>query len=226
MTMMENFEKTVIFGDVHGDADRLERALEYSLKDPSSRLIFTGDYVNRGKRSRQVLDLLIDARSGHPGEVVLLRGNHEESFLKFLDGGRLSDFAAHGGLATIRSYLGEVQSGALEDFKKIFPKGHRKLLEGTLPFYEDQNILVSHAGFDPRDPESRDPAALYSRGHPDIFAHTGPWPSPLTICGHYVQNSLRPYDTENLVCIDTGCGTLPSGPLTGLILPEHRYVQF
>ncbi|SEE03479.1 serine/threonine protein phosphatase 1 [Streptomyces sp. 3213] len=222
----DNSEKTAIFGDVHGDADRLEKALEFYSKEPPSRIIFTGDYINRGKQSRRVLDLLISSIFEHPSDIVLLRGNHEESLLKFLDGGKLADFAAHGGLATIKSYLGTVHSGAPEGFKEEFPKEHRGLIEGTLPFYEDQSILVSHAGFDPQDPQSRNPVALYLKGHHGLFGHTGPWPRPLTVCGHYVQNSRKPYDTENLVCLDTGCGTLPNGPLTSLILPERTYVQF
>lgn len=222
----ESSDNTVIFGDVHGDADRLERALEFSFRESLPRVIFTGDYVNRGRQSRRVLDLLVKAKVDYPGEIVLLRGNHEESLLKFLYGGKLADFAAHGGLATIRSYLDSVKTGAPDEFKRRFPNEHLMLLEETSSFYEDEGILVSHSGFDPQDPTSRGPAALYTRGHPDIFTHAGPWPKPLTICGHYVQNSLRPYDTENLICIDTGCGTLLGGPLTGLLLPGRKFVQF
>ncbi|MFJ1959014.1 metallophosphoesterase [Streptomyces microflavus] len=222
----EDSDNIAIFGDVHGDADRLERALEFSFKNSISRVIFAGDYVNRGKRSRQVLDLLVRAKNDYPGEVILLRGNHEESLLDFLHGGKLPDFAAHGGLATIRSYLDSVKTGAPDEFKIIFPDEHRMLLEETSAFYEDEGILVSHSGFDPQDPASRRPAALYTKGHPEIFTHTGPWPRPLTVCGHYVQTSLQPYDTENLVCLDTGCGTIPGGLLTGLLLPGHKFVQF
>jgi serine/threonine protein phosphatase 1 len=214
-----------VIGDVHADADRLARALDVLLADSRVHLIFTGDYVNRGSDSRRVLDLLTTARNEHAGGVTLLRGNHEDALLAYLDGGSLPDFAAHGGLATVRSYLKVVRSGALDEFRATFPPAHRSLLERMVLSYENDDVLVSHAGFDPADPRARTPQALCD-GHPGLFEHGGPWPQSLTVCGHYVQSDGRPYDSPHLVCLDTGCGTLPGAPLTVLYLPERSFRQF
>lgn len=224
--MTEAARALAVVGDVHGDANRLAAALDVLLTDATLHLVFTGDYVNRGPDSRRVLDLLIAAREAHPGGVTLLRGNHEAALLAFLNGGGLPEFAACGGLATVRSYLEVVGSGALDEFRYTFPPAHRALLDSTIGWYEDEDLLVSHAGFDPADPWERTPRALYTQGHPDLFGHDGPWPRPLTVCGHYVQRGGKPYDSPRLVCLDTGCGTLPKGPLTVLTLPARDFSQF
>jgi serine/threonine protein phosphatase 1 len=223
--MTQQKQALAVVGDVHGDADRLARALGVLLADSRMHLVFTGDYVNRGPGSRRVLDLLAAARNEHVGGVTLVRGNHEDALLAYLEGGSLPEFAAHGGLATVRSYLGVVKSGALDEFRATFPRTHRLLLERMVASYEDDDVLVSHAGFDPADPWARTPQALRD-GNPGLFEHRGPWPQSLTVCGHYVQSDGRPYDSPHLVCIDTGCGTLPGAPLTVLYLPERSFRQF
>lgn len=222
---MNSDEACTILGDVHGDATRLSRALDTFLK-LGAPLILVGDYVNRGPDSRKVLDLLIVARNRYRDRLVLLRGNHDQSLLNFLNGGSLSDFAAHGGISTIRSYLDHVSDSAIKDFRNNFPTAHRKLLEQTNSYYQTDSILVSHTGFDPANPNSRDPAAMYEHGHPGIFTHQGPWPRDTTVCGHYVQKHGDPYMGPHLVCIDTGCGTVPRGHLTAVSFPDRSVMQF
>jgi serine/threonine protein phosphatase 1 len=224
--MNEPRTRLAVVGDVHGDAERLARALDALLADVATPIVFTGDYVNRGPDSWRVLELLIAARDRHSAGITLIRGNHEDALLEFLNGGSLSDFAAHGGLATIRSYLTVVRTGAVEEFKDGFPKEHRALLEGMPLFYENDILLISHAGFDPADPSARTPEILYGGSHPELFSYEGPWPRSLTVCGHYIQPQGQPYNSEHLICLDTGCGTLPGSPLTVLHLPERKFRQF
>ena len=60
--------------------------------------------------------------------------------------------------------------------------------------------------------------------HPELFQLRTLGPK-LHVCGHYPQKSLIPFRNENLVCLDTGCGTLRDGRLTALFLPEMRFLQ-
>jgi serine/threonine protein phosphatase 1 len=96
-------------GDVHGRNDLLEtlleRVREHAAAHPISRplLVFVGDYVDRGPSSRQVLDRLMLCSSSQ--EAVILRGNHEQYLLDFLDNpASLSDWLRCGGLETLRSF--------------------------------------------------------------------------------------------------------------------------
>jgi len=224
--MFQRTQPLYVVGDVHGDAERLARSLDYLLARPEAHIIFAGDYVNRGPSSRLVLDLLISAKEAHAGSMTLLRGNHEEALLSYLKTGSLPEFAAHGGLITVRSYLDIITSGALEEFREQYPTPHRIFLESLAGWYEDDEVLISHTGFEPTEPSARTPASLYGKGNPELFQHHGPWPKPLTICGHYVQRGGRPYMSDHLICIDTGCGTVPDAPLTVLSLPGRKVQQF
>lgn len=44
---------------------------------PDTKLLFLGDYVDRGMYSVEVLILLYSLKLNYPKSVVMLRGNHE-----------------------------------------------------------------------------------------------------------------------------------------------------
>jgi serine/threonine protein phosphatase 1 len=215
----------VAVGDVHGHAEKVEKVLE-TYVGRVGKLIFVGDYVNRGPDSRGVLDLLSQARREMGDDLILLRGNHDQVLLDFLTTGKPCRLIAHGGLHTIRSYHSAIEDDVLDSFIEIFPPSHRKLLEETRPYYEAPGTLFSHAGFSPACPHSRSAHDMFLTSHKNLFQHTGPWPAPLTVCGHYVQTDGQPAALGNLWCLDTGCGTFPDAPLTVLEVEDLRTTQF
>lgn len=213
-----------VIGDVHGNAVALEKALEASIGQYET-IILVGDYVDWGPESRGVLDLLVWARD-QSRNLVLLRGNHDQALLDFLDGGSFADYAALGGLNTIASY-GTPTSGRIhEHFVESFPDAHRALLESTKPFWESQQTLISHAGFDPARLRDRSPSSMYMRSHSEIFDHLGPWPARLVVVGHYLQLGGQPLVRERLAAIDTGSGRLPHAPLTLFRTEDRSFTQY
>ncbi|KAL1971020.1 hypothetical protein VTN77DRAFT_2854 [Rasamsonia byssochlamydoides] len=72
-----NGRRLVIVGDVHGCKDELDKLLKKVSFDTSAgdHLIFTGDMINKGPHSSEVVDL---ARRLHASCV---RGNHEDRIL-------------------------------------------------------------------------------------------------------------------------------------------------
>ena len=224
---MNEFSNAIVAGDVHGELAPLQELLRFARKN-GRPLILLGDYINRGPRSREVIDELCSAASErNAGRFVFLLGNHERELLKFLDGGPLEDFAAHGGLATMSSYLvDDVADDPVTEFRDRFDKRHREFLESLPSFLETSNYLFSHTGFDPSDIYLRTNAAVAGRGNPRIFSHTGPWPKSRTFFGHFVQPDSHPYISPNLVCLDTGCGTIADRPLTAFDIESNQVLQF
>lgn len=65
----------IIFGDIHGCFYTLEKLLHRVHKlDPNAKLIFIGDYVDRGHHNKEVVDLLLSLQKEG---AVCLRGNHD-----------------------------------------------------------------------------------------------------------------------------------------------------
>jgi len=68
-----------IFGDLHGDFQSLTALLEACAKrPPEQKLLFLGDYVDRGPNSLEVLTLLLAWKIKYPKHIFMLRGNHED----------------------------------------------------------------------------------------------------------------------------------------------------
>jgi len=68
--------KVVFVGDTHGDLEATETVLNLYLK-PGYTLVFLGDYVDRGKYSRENIELLLKKKLEAPNQIFLLLGNHE-----------------------------------------------------------------------------------------------------------------------------------------------------
>lgn len=72
----------IVVGDIHGDLSTLEQILDKIdfvrfLSNPYNKMIFLGDYVDRGQESFEVVYRLFYLKYRFPDSVILLRGNHE-----------------------------------------------------------------------------------------------------------------------------------------------------
>jgi protein phosphatase len=72
-----NSDRVIIVGDIHGDLNALNSAVEHwdSKRDI---LVLLGDYADRGKRSIEVIERTIQLLDEYPDRVIGLRGNHED----------------------------------------------------------------------------------------------------------------------------------------------------
>ncbi len=72
--------------DIHGYMLPLKKALSRVDLYGDNRLVLLGDYIDYGPESGQVLRLIYDLQRRHgAGKVIVLRGNHEEMLLEWLD---------------------------------------------------------------------------------------------------------------------------------------------
>src|SRR5258707_998339 len=101
---------TVAIGDIHGNLPALLDLLQQVGNEVGRGdvVVFLGDYIDRGHDSRGCIDRILALREESRAEVVCLRGNHEDWFLRTRE-----DYTRHSwllgmeGLDTIRSYSPE-----------------------------------------------------------------------------------------------------------------------
>ncbi|GAB4306756.1 MAG: metallophosphoesterase [Promethearchaeota archaeon] len=69
--------RVLIVGDTHGDWSSSKAAYEAFLEYGCKRLVFLGDYVDRGNYQVDNVNFVLYLKLLHRYKVVLLRGNHE-----------------------------------------------------------------------------------------------------------------------------------------------------
>jgi diadenosine tetraphosphatase ApaH/serine/threonine PP2A family protein phosphatase len=79
---IHELENLAVISDLHGDPYSLFRILdeinyEKFLSRPKNKLVFLGDYVDRGSDSVSVIYAVCHLKHAYPDSVVLMRGNHE-----------------------------------------------------------------------------------------------------------------------------------------------------
>ncbi len=68
--------QTVLVGDTHGDFNATRTVVKRYLGG-DKKLVFLGDYVDRGEDSRANINYLLCLKLAYPANLFLLQGNHE-----------------------------------------------------------------------------------------------------------------------------------------------------
>lgn len=241
--------RTFAVGDIHGDIHALERALaKLPPLDAGDTLVLLGDYVDRGPRSREVVELIRhELPKRLPCKLVCLRGNHEDGWLRVASGG-WPEFvipAPNGCLATLRSYQGLVadpeEVATTDDFKHMqhglfLPDGVVDWMNALPFFYEDDHAIYVHAGLVEKDgkwlhpSETENPTQLLwvrtmrffqgYRGKRVVCGHTATECLPPELSSFTPEDPLDMWVGDSVVVVDTGCGK--GGFLTILELPAMK----
>lgn len=69
-------KKIIFVGDTHGDLEASQKIIRDYLKS-GNKIVFLGDYVDRGPFSKENLDFLLKQKEQFPKQIYLLQGNHE-----------------------------------------------------------------------------------------------------------------------------------------------------
>ena len=143
---------TYAVGDIHGRFDLLVGALaaiEAHAAGAPAKLLFLGDYVDRGPGSRQVVERLMALEA----EAVCLRGNHEALMVQALSGGGSRAFRhwmSVGGRETLASY--GVDEADPEAAVAAVPEAHLRWMESLPLTSGDGHRIYVHAGLMPSTP--------------------------------------------------------------------------
>lgn len=149
-------------GDIHGRADLLIDMHELIRADAAGfegdrRIVYLGDYIDRGLQSKQVVELLLEPQL--PGfDTVFLKGNHEQAMLDFLDYPEATaGWLSFGGRETLMSYginvtfmpLMKDMQNLADELAQVLPDSHREFLEDGLLSYRAGDYYFVHAGIRP-----------------------------------------------------------------------------
>jgi serine/threonine protein phosphatase 1 len=206
-------------GDIHGCLESLERLLDKINPDlTEDRLLFVGDYIDRGPRSKGVVDYIIRLKEqAPPGQIICLKGNHEAMFLNFLAGGPGEMFLFNGGLETLEEYWGDNWVG--QDRKSLtLPPDHAQFFQDLELYYESPDYIFVHGGLKPGVPldEQVEEDLLWIRG---AFITSEADFGRRVIFGH--TPFKRPLVMPNKIGIDTGA--VYGRYLTALKLPGEEF---
>jgi len=187
-----------VIGDIHGCFDELVELLDLIKQDAALQpsgpkyVVFLGDLMDRGPKSKEVIEHLLSYKSDFATPVFLM-GNHEEVFLKVLSGsqGALASWFEFGGRSCVRSYgvenLGEILINPENVLFRIQEKVRVPIEKQTT---KDLRWI-------------RNEFIKYTKPHPFIIVH-----------GHTIVETAQVL--SNRIPVDTG--TYEGGPLTAVRL--------
>lgn len=161
-----------IIGDVHGCYETLKKLVENHWDPENEVFVQLGDLIDRGNFSVDTVEYVQGIRDSHPDSTVLLRGNHEQEFIRHVELGNNMTWLMQGGDRTIKEFQEKGRDiSAFAKWMKELPLS-----------WENKHVFISHAGisrrttnpFDTIDPEgilwTRSP--LKNIGKVQVVGHT------------------------------------------------------
>ena len=206
-------------GDIHGQAKELDRVLNLIEADGGvdAKIVFLGDYVDRGPDSKAVVQRLIEGvKSGRNWHCI--KGNHDRYLTRFVSDMTVYDPRTSTGLfwfnprlggdKTLLSYGVNAHDG--QELEPIFakaqelvPQEHLDFLQERPLFIETESMIFVHAGLRPGvrlEEQSEDDMMWIRDGFLDFTESFG----KLIVHGHTALE--YPEHAGNRVNLDGGAG--------------------
>ena len=223
-------------GDIHGCLSQLtslhKNILTYDKFDPKNDLlIYLGDYIDRGKNSKEVIDQILKLRSNNI-KTINLMGNHDEFMIDFIlnKKNNIKNWINFGADQTFRSYGVEIVEYIKDGFEdEVVDKLRNALLNkidnSHLDFfknlkisYSSEKYLFVHAGIDPSKGLNNQTKKDFLWSRSEKFFSKDFKSEKIIVHGHTPEENIINYPFR--INVDSGCYF--SGKLSSVCLTDNN----
>ena len=185
--------------DIHGCFLTFKEILNKINFSKDDELYLLGDYINKGPRSKEVVDFIMESQN-EEYKIKTLRGNHEQILLDSINGRN-----------RIEALQETLNSFGIDNIKKLDKKYIRWFSELEY-FYEIQDFIFVHAGFNfhINNPFNDKKSMLWIRDWYQSIDYN--WlKSKIIVHGHtpttknQIQKMLKNINNIQVLAIDSGC---------------------
>jgi len=183
-------------GDIHGSYKALKTIFNQGMIQPKDKVVFLGDYVDRGPDSKGVIDWLINKRNSFDFEFIL--GNHEIMMRTAKTSPqRLTEWLHFGGTKTLDSY----KIGDDKNWMNKIDKSHWDFIDSCLDYLKIESFIFVHAGLETnKSLDEQNKHHLFWKKYETPLAYDS---SKTVICGHTSRKNGEIADFGHTICIDT-----------------------
>jgi serine/threonine protein phosphatase 1 len=212
---MQETAVTYAVGDIHGSLAKMQAligACRQHADGRAMRLVFLGDYIDRGPDSAGVVRAMMALRDELQDQLVALMGNHEAWLLSVLDRDAAERaWLFNGGTQTLLSYGVRAASD--------LPRDHVEWMRSLRLSYDDGRRLFVHAGVNPEWPldAQTEHDLLWIR---EPFLTDGRDYGRLIVHGHTPLETDKPDLRPNRLNLDTAA--VFGGPLTAAAFDDTQ----
>lgn len=246
--------KIFAIADIHGCYDTLIALMKkLPLDKEKDTVVFMGDYVDRGPKTKQVIDQMIEWEKQYP-HWKFLYGNHEDLMLDALIGkGQIYHsydlWWGQGGRETFESYIPPertVYEKAITQVLDVIPAEHIDWLRTRAYYFDSKDYFFVHAGIPKKTSledfktqiDNGDATAKYNSiwirdefidsvkdwGKKIIFGHTADGTGRYNWKRHdHMINPLQPIIRDNKIGIDCAVCPPSAEKLCAIELPSEEF---
>ncbi|KLO23634.1 metallophosphoesterase [Marinitoga sp. 1197] len=208
-----------IISDIHG---MYEKLLKLINKIPENdKIIFLGDYIDRGPDSKKVLDLLMKLRN----RSIFLKGNHEDMMIDYIEKkGKYAEgvWFRNGASATLKSFNNNIEEKYFKFIKSL------KLYH--IEQLNEQKYLFVHGGirYGIKLTDQNEKDLLWIRD--EFYMKNKRYENYIIVHGHtptfYITGKYEIYFHKNeknkIISIDIDTGCVYGGKLSALGIDKNN----
>lgn len=212
-----------VIGDIHGEITKLKRLISVLEELGIDRLIFVGDYIDKGEDSKATLLFLEGLSSKYKCDFLL--GNHEYAWLRFIKFGEYQDFLLKYGGTVVRDFKMDRLAPDVAKQQLYFP--HQRFFDQLKKFKVSGKYFICHSGINPEFADADDwgklPEKEFVFQRQAVIGYRGLFGGKRLIFGHTAFR--QPFYDGFKIGVNTGAGMLGGALLTAFEIDSEFFIN-